>query len=164
MNVLNYESPFQLDSTTGMLRIRDFPTAVTPCMTLDQFRSSEFFPQVKPLGNPRRPGEPSRFSLKTKWIDQWAFMGFTFRAAHNHVTLGSLGFGWGALRNGFEEIDASEFRVQLVHFSAWRTSVIGPSEQPRGEHEVFYRNLVWGEVSAASDPKTKLVGISLNFH
>ena len=164
MNAVNYECPFQLDATTGTLYLRGFSTAITPWMTLDQFRSSEFFPQVKPLGKSRRPGEPSRFTLKAKWTDQWAFMGFTFRADHNHAALGSLGFGWGALRNGFEEIDSSEFRVQLGHFSAWLTSIIGPSERCRGEHEAFYRKLVWGEISATSDPKTELVGISLVFH
>jgi hypothetical protein len=163
MKAVNYSSPFQLDPSTGTLRLRDSVSGVCPGMTLASFQSSEFFPHAKQVGKSERPGDLVRFTFKTKWTDQWAFMGFLFKDSFKGLRLSTVGFGWGALRNGFEEIDKTEFQTQLAHFKEWLEMLFGPSQLPRHKREAYFQKLAWGEVSADSDSRTELVGISLKF-
>jgi hypothetical protein len=153
---IDYNSPFSLGRTEGGLRLRGFATELRPRMSLSEFQNSDMFPEAKTSDGSERK---KYYTLKIKWTNQWVFIGLTFTDS----LLSSIGFGWGVLRNGFEEINTTELQEQLLHFKEWLEQVLGPSKAPRQKREAYYQNLAWGEVTAESDPRTELVHVLLTF-
>ena len=125
-------------------------------MSLSEFQNSDMFPEAKTSGGSERK---KYYTLKIKWDGSLGL----YRTYFYGLALEQYGFGWGVLRNGFEEINTAEFQERLLHFKDWLEQALGPSKSLRQKREAYYQNLAWGEVLAESDPRTELVHILLTF-